>query len=206
MKTTFIIRRVFSVSMLAIFTFPFLLGSDGVCIRNLPAGEIDESEISSLQWMREEEMLAHDVYEYLAGLYSVPVFRNISKSEMRHTTAIAELLNKYNIEDPAAEHVSGSFTDPSLQELYDRLVNLGQQSYKDALRVGLMIEDLDIADLEHAIQAEVDNEDIEFVYGNLLNGSRRHLKAFWFHASKNSVDYSPEHISLEDFEEIVSGE
>ena len=61
--------------------------------------EISQSEIQSLQWMREEEMLAHDVYLSLSEQFSVPVFANIARSEMRHTTAVAGLLERYGLED-----------------------------------------------------------------------------------------------------------
>ena len=47
---------------------------------------LSEQEKSSLMHLREEEMLAYDVYTFLSGLYDVPIFRNISNSEMIHTT------------------------------------------------------------------------------------------------------------------------
>jgi hypothetical protein len=165
--------------------------------------DLSEREINSLQWMREEEMLAHDVYALFSGLYSVPIFRNISKSEMVHTTAVAGLLEKYGLDDPAAEHEPGRFTHQEIQSLYNQLVEQGSRSYEEAIRVGLMIEDLDIADLEKAIAEEVRNEDIVFVYSNLLRGSQNHMKAFWFHASRNSIEWEPEHISKHRFNEIA---
>jgi hypothetical protein len=169
----------------------------------LPDEELSQSEASSLKWIREEEMLAHDVYAYLAELYDVPVFKNITRSEMQHTEAVAGLLAKYGIEDPASDHETGKFSHPQIQSLYDKLIAQGKSSYKDAILVGLQIEDLDIADLEKAIEQEVDNEDIIFVYSNLLRGSGNHLKAFWFHAENSDIDWSPEHISMEKFSEII---
>ena len=168
--------------------------------------DLSEKEKKSLQWMREEEMLAHDVYAFLADQYEIPVFRNISKSEMRHTTALAELLNRYGLEDPAMDHEPGIFSEPELQLLYDQLVIQGESSYEEAIKVGLKIEDLDIADLEKALAEEVDNQDILFVYNNLLRGSINHLNAFWFHASRNSIPYDPQHISNDKFNELVRSE
>jgi hypothetical protein len=167
---------------------------------------LTDLEIISLQHMREEEMLAHDVYSYLSELYDVPVFRNIAKSELVHTGHVKELIEKYGIEDPAADHQPGIFEDAHIQELYDALTEMGEKSYKDAIVVGLTIEDLDIADLEEALESEVDNADIVEVYNFLLMGSKNHMKAFYFHALRNDIDYDPQYISKDYFMEIVGDE
>ncbi len=46
-----------------------------------------------------------------------------------------------------------------------------------ALKVGIGIEELDIADLEEYISG-TDNADLRRVYANLLRGSENHLRAF----------------------------
>ena len=103
-------------------------GVQGQCYQGIPKEELSQAEIHSLQWMREEEMLAHDVYAFLAEEYTLPVFKNISKSEMQHTSVIAGLLERYGIEDPAAEHEPGKFHSQEIQSLYDRLVSQGSSS------------------------------------------------------------------------------
>jgi len=167
---------------------------------------LSEQEINSLMHLREEEMLAYDVYTFLSGLYDVPIFRNIAKSEMIHTTRVKDLIDKYVLEDPAVDHKSGVFKDEDIQELYDILTEKGKLSYKDAIVVGLTIEDLDINDLEMALEHEVDNEDIVEVYNFLLMGSKNHMKAFFFHAKSNDIEYIPQYISQEHFLEIVEEE
>jgi len=167
---------------------------------------VTQAEINSLQWMREEEMLAHDVYAALSELYSVPVFRNITKSELWHTNMVADLLIQFGIDDPAANHERGVFKHSEIQSLYDQLLKQGSSSYEEAIKVGLQIEDLDIADLEKALAEEIENEEIIFVYKKLLMGSGHHMNAFWFHATKNSIDWEPEHISPAKFTEIVESE
>jgi len=165
--------------------------------------ELSEQEISSLMHLREEEMLAYDVYTFLSGLYDIPIFRNIAKSEMIHTTRVKDLIDKYELQDPAVDHKSGVFKDEGIQVLYDGLTVKGKVSYKDAIVVGLTIEDLDINDLEMALEHELDNEDIVEVYNFLLMGSKNHMKAFYTHAKSNDIEYIPQYISQEHFQEIV---
>ncbi len=173
------------------------------CLMSLPYEDISPEEEAHLVLMREEEILAQEVYEYLSTLYSIPVFNNISKSENVHTLTIKVLLDKYGIDDPAAGHQTGIFQNQELQELYNTLTALGNQSFLDALIVGETIEDLDIYDLEVCLE-DVDNIDIELVFNNLCKGSRNHMRAFYGHLSNQGYTYVPQYISQEYYDDIVN--
>lgn len=172
-------------------------------LQSLPLKTLSSEEVNDLLHMREEEKLARDVYLTLGEYYSLPIFRNIAKSEQRHMDAIKALLEKYGIEDPVKDDSIGVFQDEELQNLYYQLVDKGKQSLVDALEVGATIEDLDIKDLEEAIQ-RTDNQDITFVYQNLMKGSRNHLRAFTRILERLGVNYEPQYISAEEYEQIVS--
>jgi hypothetical protein len=118
---------------------------------------------------------------------------------------VALLLKKYNLPDPVKETGDkiGVFKDKYLQELYDKLIAEGKKSLVDALKVGATIEDLDIADLEKALQ-NTDNRDIRLVYLNLMKGSRNHMRAFVRLLRRFGSDYKPQYISVEEFQKIVS--
>jgi hypothetical protein len=70
-------------------------------------------EIEDLQFLREEEKLARDVYTHAYNLYGVNIFNNIASSEQRHTDSVLELMNRYKVEDTATSTL-GDFTDPEL--------------------------------------------------------------------------------------------
>ena len=90
--------------------------------------------------------------------------------------AIDGLISRYRLKDttPAEQ---GKFSDPELQKLYDDLVAAGGVSLTEALKVGVLIEELDIKDLRAALLTARDRP-IKNVFGNLLNGSLNHLAAF----------------------------
>lgn len=140
-------------------------------------------EEQNILHMREEEKLARDVYLVMYDLWGADIFANISDSEQRHMDAIKRLITRYGLtdpvadDDPEADDVIGVFTDPDLQELYDDLIDAGEVSLEEALKVGVAIEELDIADLKQAL-TETDKRNIERVFQNLLNGSYNHLEAF----------------------------
>lgn len=134
-------------------------------------------EIADLQYMREEEKLARDLYTAFYDLWKNDIFSNIATSEQRHMDAVLSLLNLYGISDPAAGQPAGQFTDNTLQDRYDDLYSQGSASLSAALSAGIDVEETDIADLDAAI-AGTTNAAILRVFSNLRKGSENHLAAF----------------------------
>ena len=166
---------------------------------------LDAVEIADLQYMREEEKLARDVYLTLYDVWGVQIFQNISRSEQSHMDALLTLLNRYAIADPAIGNTVGEFTNPDLQTLYDQLVATGSQSLADALKVGGAIEEIDILDLQRAV-AETAKTDIQRVYASLLNGSTNHLRSFVSTlANQTGEVYAPQYMTADAYNAIVSG-
>ena len=167
------------------------------------AASLSVEEIAALKFMREEEKLAHDVYAALYSLWGANVFYQISLSETTHTEAILALLIKYGIDDPAASTAPGEFTDPDLQALYNTLMGMGRVSLIEALKVGALIEETDIHDINEKV-AITDEADILNVYTSLLCGSGNHLRAFNERLLAQGVTYVPQVISQEEWDAIAS--
>lgn len=160
-------------------------------------------EIAGLLWMREEEQLAHDVYAALHEVWGLRIFENIGDSESTHVESVIRVLDRFDIDDPAAGNDPGTFTDPRIQDLYDRLVADGAGSLEDALAVGAFIEELDIDDLRIQVAA-TDVAALTDLYGELERGSRNHLRAFTSQLGLREVDYEPTRLEPADFDDIVS--
>jgi len=141
------------------------------------AAVLDANLATGLTQMREEEKLARDVYLTLGEKWNLKIFNNIARAESRHMSAVGNLLRKYNLPDPVVDDTRGQFTNEKYNELYQQLVATGLNSPEDALRVGVKIEEMDIADLKQEIDG-VQSQDIRRVYLNLLRGSEQHLRAF----------------------------
>jgi len=157
----------------------------------------------TLFWMREEEKLARDVYLALYDQWDVAVFKNIANSEQKHMNAILRKIKTFGLTDPAVA-AEGEFTNPDLQQLYTNLVIQGEDSYINALIVGATIEDLDIADLIDAIE-DTDNLSLKMTYQNLLEGSKRHLRAFTSLMKEQGEEYTPEYIEQDLYDAILVG-
>ncbi|MFN7120177.1 MAG: DUF2202 domain-containing protein [Saprospiraceae bacterium] len=167
---------------------------------------LSDAEKASLAFMREEELLAYDVYTELYKRYPLPIFSNIAQSEKTHTEAVLVLLERYELNDPAANHTTGVFTNTTLQNLYNTLLARGLQREVAALQVGALIEEVDIADLKVQLAEKVDNQDIIMVYENLMKGSRNHLRAFVKNLKLRDVTYLPEVLSQSEYNAIINGD
>ncbi|NJE03187.1 DUF2202 domain-containing protein [Thermococcus sp. MV11] len=164
--------------------------------------DLSQEEIDGLLYMREEEKLARDVYLTLYEIYGLQIFYNIAQSEQTHTDTVLSLIEKYNLTDPASDEI-GVFTNPDLQALYDQLVEMGSQSVVDALKVGALIEETDIVDLQERI-AQTDNEDIKQVYESLMAGSENHLRAFVSQLEAYGVTYEPQVVSEDYYQSVIN--
>ncbi len=166
---------------------------------------LSDAEINSLVFMREEEKLARDVYITLYDLWGLQIFQNIANSEQTHKDAVANLLEKFDIPDPANTSPMGAFDNPDLQSLYDELSEMGAQSLANALKVGAAIEEIDIMDLQEYMEV-VEEQAIRRVYENLLKGSENHLRAFTSTLEKQTGEiYQPHYMTEDAYDEIVTG-
>jgi hypothetical protein len=138
---------------------------------------LSEEEKADLTFMREEEKLARDTYLKLYEIWKLSVFSNIASSEQMHMDALLKLLKKYALPDPAAGNEIGEFTNDDLQALYEQLIDRGNDSNINALKVGGLIEEKDMLDINAAIERS-QQKDIDKVYESLLCGSRNHLRSF----------------------------
>ena len=80
-------------------------------INSLPKEPLNQTELTSLSFMREEEKLARDVYITLYNKWGVNIFTNISNSEQAHMEAILMLLNQYSLTDK--KHLQWTFSRKS---------------------------------------------------------------------------------------------
>ena len=165
---------------------------------------LGQQEQMHLIYMREEEKLALDVYTFLAQRWGQRIFMSISHSEQRHTSVMAQLLQQYGLPDPVLNAAAGVFENPELSKLYQKLIARGQQSLMEALHVGALIEELDIQDLDHAIQAS-SHATVTTAYRRIQNGSHHHLRAFVHSIEVAGGRYQAQLLPQARVDQIVAG-
>lgn len=165
---------------------------------------LNQQEIDAILYMREEEKLARDVYEFLYTKWKVNPFENIRHSEQMHMNRIKILINSYKLNDPVEKKndEQGVFVNSVLQNYYNELTNAGSTSLTEALKVGAKIEELDIADLEERVKL-TKRPDIISTYNDLKLASENHLRAFIQRLEKQGVNYDPVILNKNEFDKII---
>ncbi len=146
--------------------------SDPIVTGSAPATSTE----SSLLYLIEEEKLAHDVYMKMYEKYGANVFGNILQSEATHQDKVLGLMQARSIADPRSTEI-GVFKNSELQKLYDQLIAQGNQNVNEAYKVGVVIEEKDIADINTQLSTASDS-DIITTLESLRRGSENHLRAF----------------------------
>jgi hypothetical protein len=162
-------------------------------------------EETDLLFMREEEKVARDVYRTYFGCFGMLIFSNISESEQKHMDSLARMIDIYKLVDPVVDNTTGAFTNVHLEELYLDLTDPACEyptSADAALYNGGLVEEIDIIDLQNAILRS-DQDDLNQVYENLLQGSRNHLRAFVRQYEALGSPYVAQELSQEEVDDIV---
>ncbi len=139
--------------------------------------ELTEQEKDDLLFMWEEEKMARDIYSLMSQKYQAKIFQNIGASEQKHMDSVKNLLSQVGLSTPVDENQVGLFTNSIIIDMYADLLYRGNQTYQEALQVGLDIEVTDIADLSVRIQNARDPGIIK-VYEALRDASYNHKAAF----------------------------
>lgn len=164
---------------------------------------LSDEEKKAIIYLREEEKLARDVYTVLYDKWNLRVFENIKANEQRHMDAMLMLIETYDLQDPVKNDETGKFTNPEITAIYKELIDKGLSSETDALLVGATIEDMDIADLQKAIERTEDDMQ-KNIYGRLLQGSENHMRAFTRNLQSRGATYEPVYISTDEYSRIIN--
>ena len=144
---------------------------------------LTQAQKDRLFFIYQEEKVARDVYTYLSNMYEdESTFASIKLAEQRHMDSAQKLCEKYGVNiRKVDEDVYGEFFVPYLNDLYKECIDLGEEGLKEALNVGILIEETDIGTLTDTIKAlDVKKmpADVISAYETLREGSYNHLESF----------------------------
>lgn len=167
--------------------------------------QISQSDRDALIYTMQEEKVANNFYTAMQSLYALNVFQNISKSETMHMKHVKTLLDNFGIDNPVSGkyEAAGSFMDAGLERMYNDMISIGNISVTDALKESAKFEEMDIRDLKAFVES-AENTSIESTLNKLINASGNHLRAFVRNLKTRGIEYSPQYLSQEEFNGVIS--
>lgn len=168
------------------------------------ANEASDALAADLQFLREEEKLARDVYLTLYERWRLMPHANIASSEQTHMDRAKATLADFGLADPVQDDRIGVFVNGQLGQLYVDLVARGEQTEVASLQVGATIEDLDLRDIE-VMKSRTTDASVLAMYEALQCGSRNHLRAFTSQLAMRGASYAPQYLTRAEYEAILGG-
>jgi hypothetical protein len=167
------------------------------------SAKLTEGEKEGIKYIYQVEKVARDVYRYFYDKWQTPVQDVISGSEQNHMDIMKEIIDKYNLGDPAEGKGYGEFGSGDLQKLYADLIALGSSSEVDALSTAAMIEEFDIVEIKKNV-SDTNRDDVIAAYNKLMAGSENHLRIFTDKLKEKAVEYKPQYLSQQDYNRIIA--
>ena len=167
--------------------------------------QITQSDRDALIYTMQEEKVANNFYTAMQSLYGLNVFENISKSETMHMKHVKALLDNFGIDNPVSGkyEAAGSFMDAGLEKMFNDMISVGSISVTEALKESAKFEEMDIRDLNAFVES-TENTSIESTLNMLINASGNHLRAFVKNLKTRGIEYTPQYLSQEEFNGIIS--
>lgn len=167
--------------------------------------QINQSDRDALIYTMQEEKVANNFYTAMQSLYGMNVFENISKAETMHMKHVKTLLDDFGIDNPVSGkyEAAGSFMDAGLEKMYNDMISVGNISVTDALKESAKFEEMDIRDLKAFVES-TQNTSIKSTLNMLINASGNHLRAFVKNLRTRGIEYTPQYLSQEEFNGMIS--
>ena len=166
-----------------------------------PQEDISAVEETALLKVWQVQKLSRDLYQSFNEAWSSQIYENMSSDSQYHMDFVHILLGKFGI--PVPQDLAGIFTDQEIQNLFDLMLNAGNGSAVEALRMGAAAEDMIIDELQ-TLLVQTDNHEILIIYQNLLKSARNHLRLFVNELAQIGINYDPQYISGDDFLAIIA--
>jgi len=164
---------------------------------------LSPAEKQILSYLREQEWMSADVYNFFLALFPLPVFQNIGMNGLNHSEMVHLLMMRNNLPDPACPHIPGRYTDSTITSHYNKLIDIGRASQDKALLACLSLEEFD---LQHVMlfQLKVSNPDVLNLLEIVARGARNHMRALYRHCRERGLKFEPSYLSKEYFNTVAN--
>jgi len=151
-----------------------------------------------LWYQCEVEKVAMDFYDAMYEKWDAIIFRNLSRSEKQHMECIQLLSKEVGNTELIDLQSVGSFKHHDLQNLYQKVMALGEESLNHAMIASANLEEKNIKDVE-ALTTMSDDEDFQFALNNLLESSKCHLNVMVCQLKNQGIGYKPVLLTLNEY-------
>jgi hypothetical protein len=159
---------------------------------------LKENLDKKLWYQCELEKLGMDFYDAMYEKWDIISFRNLSRSEKQHSACIQLLIKEVGNPELIDLQAAGKFKHKDLQDLYSKIMKLGNESVDKAFIASANLEEKNIKDLETLLTLS-ENEEFQFSLKKLFDSSKCHLNVMVCQLKNKGVGYKPVLLTLNEY-------
>jgi hypothetical protein len=159
---------------------------------------VQENLDKKLWYQCELEKVAMDFYDAMYEKYDLISFRNLSRSEKQHMECLQLLIKEVGNPDLVELQSAGKFKHKDLQDLYNKVMKLGNESIDKAFIASANLEEKNIKDVETLLTLS-DNDDYQISLNKLLSSSKCHLNVMVCQLKNKGIGYKPVLLTLNEY-------
>lgn len=181
------------------FLLPFLLIILTSAYVNEP---LTANEKESLVYTIEEARLTRDINAFLYDKWDEPIFDYVMTQENNNIFRLQKFIKEQGGQDPLARSIKGTFNIPSMQQEYNKLMNIGKNSRLAAYYVSMTLQEKNYMKMQERIQMSENLQMIK-LYGKRMEKSGDHIRILFKNLQKLDVDYEAQYMTKNEFMDII---
>jgi hypothetical protein len=163
---------------------------------------VKENLDKKLWYQYELEKLAMDFYDAMYEKWNIISFRNLSRSEKQHSECLRLLIREMGNPELIDLQAPGKFKHKDLQDLYNKVMKLGNESVDKAFIAAANLEEKNIKDLETLLTLS-DDDEFQFSLQRLFESSKCHLNVMVCQLKNKGIGYKPALLTLSEYIECL---
>ncbi|WP_186804868.1 DUF2202 domain-containing protein [Limihaloglobus sulfuriphilus] len=143
------------------------------------SGALSEAESKAVTTAINTSKLGFDVYLEFFKVWDKQVFASTSVAQKRNMSAVASLMDSYDMDIPLDPNAPGSFSLPGYSAMYHGYISSGSASLEDAYRAAVDVETLCIDEISGLLRdPHVSTPAVRRLLNKLLSTSQENLDRF----------------------------
>jgi len=139
--------------------------------------DLSGAEAAFLLSTVEKQKMHSDVYNEMDLKAKDQIFTIMSEDDVQYKEMLSAIVDKYGLDNPISDKISGEYEDHKIQATYDDFINNNNYNWEEMLLYAQKMEEMLITDLQFHLANVSGHADVSEIYNDLIKESKGQLEA-----------------------------